>query len=284
MKTKALFLAAGMLSALSPVAYAGSGYPSAPIPASSYSNTLTGSFQAGYDSRYAYKDLVASPLLNRSGVFAFGGDVNLSLVRDWKQNIGAEYLAFCDGLLSDKNAFNADWKAVKELFPNLSFRGGYEFNYGGLPGYLSSYMGKAPHSLAQSFTSGLAYDDPGHGYFGTLDVQYGFYGMIGWRVDLNGGKRWSGLLHERVDLELSAGTSYSSSYWGAGIAGFDQFNVKLAAPVRVTGVDSSRGLNIVPFIQLDWAGNTRSEIRRYTRMSTVDDFQVRVGVAAVYRF
>ena len=58
-------------------------------------------------------------------------------------------MAFCDGLLSDKDAFDASWKAVKELFPNLSFRGGYELNYGGLPGYLSKRMGKAPHSLAR---------------------------------------------------------------------------------------------------------------------------------------
>ena len=43
----------------------------------------------------------------------------------------------------------------------------------------------------------------------------------------------------------------------------DRVNIKLAAPVRVTGVDSSRGFRIIPFIQLDWAGNTRSEIRRY---------------------
>ena len=133
-------------------------------------------------------------------------------------------------------------------------------------------------------TAGLAYDDPGHGYFGSLDVQYGFYGMIGWRIDLNAGKRWSGLIHEKVDLELSAGTGYSSSYWGPGVAGFDQVNIKLAAPVRVTGVDSSRGFRIIPFIQLDWAGNTRSEIRRYAGMNAIEDFRIRVGVEAVYRF
>ena len=84
--------------------------------------------------------------------------------------------------------------------------------------------------------------------------------MIGWRVDLNAGKRWSGLIHEKVDLELSAGTGYSSSYWGPGVAGFDQVNIKLAAPVRVTGVDSSRGFRVIPFIQLDWAGNTRGRM------------------------
>ena len=236
------------------------------------------------DARYAYTDVVASSLLNRSGVFNIGGELNLNLARDWKQEIGAEYMAFCDGLLSDKDAFDASWKAVKELFPNLSFRGGYELNYGGLPGYLSKHMGKAPHSLAQSVTAGLAYDDPGHGYFGSLDVQYGFYGMTGWRIDLNAGKRWSGLIHEKVDLELSAGTGYSSSYWGPGVAGFDQVNIKLAAPVRVTGVDSSRGFRIIPFIQLDWAGNTRSEIRRYAGMNAIEDFRIRVGVEAVYRF
>ena len=68
------------------------------------------------------------------------------------------------------------------------------------------------------------------------------------------------------------------------MAGFDQVNIKLAAPVRVTGVDASRGFRVIPFIQLDWAGNTRSEIRRYTGMSTIEDFRIRVGVEAVYRF
>ena len=248
MKATALFMAASALAAVSAGAYDGYGYD--PRPASSYNDTVSGAAHIGYDSRYAYKDVVASSLLNRSGVFNIGGELNLNLARDWKQEIGAEYMAFC----------------------------------GGLPGYLSKYMGKAPHSVAQSVTAGLAYDDPGHGYFGSLDVQYGFYGMIGWRIDLNAGKRWSGLIHEKVDLELSAGTGYSSSYWGSGVAGFDQVNIKLAAPVRVTGVDASRGFRVIPFIQLDWAGNTRSEIRRYTGMSTIEDFRIRVGVEAVYRF
>ncbi len=261
MKATALFLAASALAAVSAGAYDGYGYD--PRPASSYNNTISGAAHIGYDSRYAYKDVVASSVLNRSGVFNIGGELNLNLARDWKQEIGAEYMAFCDGLLSDKDAFDASWKAVKELFPNLSFRGGYELNYGGLPGYLSKHMGKAPHSL---------------------DVQYGFYGMIGWRVDLNAGKRWSGLIHEKVDLELRAGTGYSSSYWGPGVAGFDQVNIKLAAPVRVTGVDSSRGFRVIPFIQLDWAGNTRSELRRYAGMNAIEDFRIRVGVEAVYRF
>ena len=151
MKATALFLAASALAAVSAVAYDGYGYD--PRPASSYNNTISGAAHIGYDSRYAYKDVVASSVLNRSGVFNIGGELNLNLVRDWKQEIGAEYMAFCDGLLSDKDAFDASWKAVKELFPNLSFRGGYELNYGGLPGYLSKHMGKAPHSLAQSVTA-----------------------------------------------------------------------------------------------------------------------------------
>lgn len=49
-------------------------------------------------------------------------------------------------------------------------------------------------------------------------------------------------------------------------------------------MDSSRGFRIIPFIQLDWAGNTRSEIRRYAGMNAIEDFRIRVGVEAVYRF
>lgn len=282
MKATALFMTVSALTVVSAGAYDGYGYD--PRPASSYNNTISGAAHIGYDSRYAYKDVVASSRLNRSGVFTFGGDLKLNLVRDWKQEIGAEYMAFCDGVLSDKNAFDANWKALKELAPNLNFRGGYEFNYGGLPGFLSKHMGKAPHSVAQSLTAGLVYDDPGHGYFGTFDVQYGFYGMTGWRFDLTVGKRWSGVVHEKADLELSVGTAYSSSYWGGGVAGFDQFNIKLAAPVRVSGVDESRGFRVIPFIQVDWAGNNRSEIRRYAGMNVIEDFRVRVGVEAVYRF
>ena len=115
MKATALFMAASALAA-----YDGYGYD--PRPASSYNDTVSGAAHIGYDSRYAYKDVVASSLLNRSGVFNIGGELNLNLARDWKQEIGAEYMAFCDGLLSDKDAFDANWKAVKELFPNLSFR------------------------------------------------------------------------------------------------------------------------------------------------------------------
>ncbi len=54
--------------------------------------------------------------------------------------------------------------------------------------------------------------------------------------------------------------------------------------MRVTGVDSSRGFRVIPFIQLDWAGNTRSELRRYAGMNAIEDFRIRVGVEAVYRF
>jgi hypothetical protein len=120
MKATALFMAASALAAVSAGAYDGYGYD--PRPASSYNDTISGAAHIGYDSRYAYKDVVASSLLNRSGVFNIGGELNLNLARDWKQEIGAEYMAFCDGLLSDKDAFDANWKAVKELFPNLSFR------------------------------------------------------------------------------------------------------------------------------------------------------------------
>ena len=100
--------------------------------------------------------------------------------------------------------------------------------------------------MAQSFTAGLAYDDPGHGYFGALDVQYGFYGMTGWRIDLNAGRRWSGLIHEKVDLELSAGTSYSSSYWGRRRGRIRPVQHQLAAPVRISGVDSQNGFRVIP--------------------------------------
>ena len=54
--------------------------------------------------------------------------------------------------------------------------------------------------------------------------------------------------------------------------------------MRISGVDSRNGFRVIPFIQFDWAGNTRSDIRRYTGMSTIEDFRIRVGVEAVYRF
>lgn len=142
MKATALFMAASALAAVSAGAYDGYGYD--PRPASSYNDTVSGAAHIGYDSRYAYKDVVASSLLNRSGVFNIGGELNLNLARDWKQEIGAEYMAFCDGLLSDKDAFDANWKAVKELFPNLSFRGGYEFNYGRPAGLFEQVHGEGP--------------------------------------------------------------------------------------------------------------------------------------------
>ncbi len=283
MKAKVLMMTVGMLSGLASAEY----YSDAPIEPrmpSEYNATASGKIYAGYDSRYDYKDMAVSSKLNESGVFRFGGEVDFNLFDAWKQKMGAQYLAFCDGNLSDKNGFDANWKAVRELLPNLSFCGGYEFNYGGLPGYLSKVTGKAPHSFSQSFTAGLVYDDPGHGYFGAVDLQYGFYGMQGWRLDLMAGKRWNNLIHEKVDLEVSVGTAYSWGYWGGGVDGFDQFNVRVAAPVRVTGMDEYDGLRVIPFIQLNWAGNNRSEMLRYSGFSCQTDCRLRVGIEAVYQF
>lgn len=76
MKATALFLAASALAAVSAVAYDGYGYD--PRPASSYNNTISGAAHIGYDSRYAYKDVMASSVLNRSGVFNIGGELNLN--------------------------------------------------------------------------------------------------------------------------------------------------------------------------------------------------------------
>lgn len=64
MKATALFMTAGALAAVSAGAYDGYGYD--PRPASAYNDTISGAARIGYDSRYAYKDLVASSLLNRA--------------------------------------------------------------------------------------------------------------------------------------------------------------------------------------------------------------------------
>ncbi len=283
MKAKALLMTAGLLCA---PAFAGTygNIPAEPRMASEYNDIITGSVHAAYDTRYAYKDMVVSSVLNDGGVFRLGGDLEMTLFEDWKQQMGAEMLVFGDGILDDRTGLTAEWKAVKELLPNLSFVGGYEFDYGNLPGYLGRVTGKAPHSLSQSFTAGVTYNDPGHGYFGAADVQYGFYGMQGWRFDLMAGKRWDRLFHDRIGLEVSAGTAYSWSYWGPGLDGFDQFNVKVAAPIRITGMDEYDGWRVVPYVQLNWGGDNRSEMRRYTGVCSQSDCYLRFGVEAVYHF
>ena len=212
MKATALFLAASALAAVSAGAYDGYGYD--PRPASSYNNTISGAAHIGYDSRYAYKDVVASSVLNRSGVFNIGGELNLNLVRDWKQEIGAEYMAFCDGLLSDKDAFDASWKASRAVRQSF-LRGGW-LELRRTPGYLSFFMESSPFPYSPSraswrMTIGPAILIPECAVWLLRHDRLAHYCAS---------KRWCGLIHEKVDLELSAGTGYSSSYWGPGISQF----------------------------------------------------------------
>lgn len=260
-------------------------YPSttvAPRPASDYVDAFSGKVHAGYQSRYQYKNIAASRYMNSSGLFSVGGQADLPL-GTWQQHILADYAFVCDGRLNDRNVFDAGYKLDREILPNLRAGAGYTLNYGGLPGFVARTRGKAPHSLAQSFDGYLTYDDPGHGYFGVLDVQGGFYGLTGWRLDLQAGKRWQGIPHERIDLELSAGIGLSTSYWGSGVDGFDQLNVKLAAPIR-TSLGTEKGFKIIPYIQAVWAGDTRSEINRACGYRAVDAFELVGGVALSYSF
>lgn len=255
----------------------------APRPASYYQNTMSGNVSVGYDSRYMYQDIVASNLLNKSGVFNFSGQVNLPLMR-MQQHIGAMYGAVLDGRLSDRDIFRAMWSADSEIFPNLKAGGGYDLNYGGLPGFVAKIRGKAPHSLAQDVKGYVNYDDPGRGLFASVRVYGGFYGLTGWRFEFEGGKRWQGFLLPQADLEVSAGTGLSTSYWAGNVHGFDQFNVKASLPIKINSMNADRGFKIVPFVQALWAGDNRGEINRACGIRVIDSFQLVGGVQAVYNF
>lgn len=254
-----------------------------PRPLADYVDIFSGKVYTGYQSRYQYKNIVASRYMNSSGMFNVGGQVDMALAT-WQQHIMADYAFVCDGRLNDRNVFDASWAADREILPNLKAGGGYTLNYGGLPGFVTRARGKASHSLAQSFDGYLTYDDPGHGYFGTLDVQGGFYGLTGWRLDLQAGKRWQGLVKQYIDVELSGGIGLSTSYWGSGVDGIDQLNVKLAAPIRTSLNSDEKGFRITPFVQFVWAGNTRSDINRACGYRAIDDFEVVAGVTLSYRF
>ncbi len=269
-----------------PVAFAMDDYlppVDGPKPLSTYEKAFSGEVYAGYQSRYQYKNIVATPYMNSSGLFDLGARFDLPL-KNWKQHITADYAALFDGRLNDRNVFNAGWSADREILPNLKAGAGYSLNYGGLPGFVAKERGKAPHSLAQSFDGFVTYDDPGTGYFGMFDVQGGFYGLTGWRFDLEAGKRWEALIHKRVDLLVSGGLGLSTSYWGSGIDGVDQLNIKVAAPIRISLSSEEKGMKITPFVQFVWAGNTRSDINRSCGYRVIDKFQIVGGIGVSYNF
>lgn len=255
----------------------------APRPVSDYDQSIAGKAYMGYQTRYQYKNIVASRYLNSSGVFNLGGEVDLPLL-SWEQHITADYGYALDGELNDRNMFNVSWFADREVLPNLKTGGGYNMNYGGMPGFIAKMKGKAPHSLAQSIDGFISYDDSGRGIFGSLDVQGGFYGLTGWRFDVEVGKRWSGVPSSYMDLELSGGMGFSTSYWGSGVDGVDQMNLKLAAPIRTSLTSEKNGLRITPFIQAVWAGNTRGDINRSCGFRAVDKFEMVGGIGVSYCF
>ncbi len=282
MKLKISLLSLCLLSGLTS-AFA---YPLMPKSASEYVQDKSFAFEAEYDSRYDYQGIPVSSKMNHDGVFVFKGEMEMPLASSgWSQLLTAEYLAFCDGWLENTNGFNASWSAKKEIFPNLYFEGGYGLLYGGLPGSLSKWRGKAPHSLAQVFNAGLKYEDSGRGLFANFDTQYGFYGLTGWRFGLEAGKRFAGVaLNGRMDAVASVMTYYSLSYWCGGVTGFDSFGFRFALPIRITGHDEKKGLQLEPFIQTIWAGNNASRVNRRMEAPIMDEFDLSVGVKLRYSF
>jgi hypothetical protein len=260
----------------------GSAY-SSPRPASYYNPSVSGELAVAYTSKYVYHNIVASDSMNEDGVLWVAGHANMPLYTG-QQHVDVAYGILSDGELKPHGSLMFDYKVDWEILPNLRAGLGYEFNWRGMRGYLAQERGKAHHGIYHGFAGYLSYDDPGRGYFGDMCVQGGVYGLTGWLVDAQAGKRFSGIFLHNIDLEVSAGIAMSCGFWAGGVDGVDQVNVKAALPIKFNADAQDKGLRLVPFVQTAWAGNTRSRIRTRVHRSVFDTFQFVAGVGVEYKF
>ncbi len=176
----------------------------------------------------------------------------------------------------------------KEVFPNAMLELGYNLRYGTLEGFFAKQRGKSAHSVAQDLCLTLSYDDKQKGFFGGVQLGYGFSGLTGWYYDLAAGYRQTevfSLQNWGLDLEYLVGIAGSSGYWTGNADGIDAYRARVSflpyAHDGLFGRDSN--WSVTPWVEMTTSGDNDKTIDRDFG-GVVDDFQINFGFDINYKF
>lgn len=233
-------------------------------------------------SKYGYSSVSASFDLPNRNLFG----------RGIYHNISGEYGVIWDAAcaLGEMPVARVGYSLGKEIFPNLKAELGYTYRHGGLEGFMARHYDGASHHATQEIVASLTYNDYQKGFFGGLEMGWGFYGLTGLYFDVEVGYRFTDVISRGnygADLELSVGVAPSYKYWGKGVEGVDAYRVKAALqPFSHSGTfGRDSRFYVTPWLQCSWSGSNAAKIDRVTfGAGPVDHFQITVGVDCGFKF
>lgn len=271
--------------------------PCTPACKPAAASKLTGSLQAGYQTNYTYRGLVASrSVLGGDGVIpaaldlryavdpsmAILGNVSYDTVISGHKVYGLEGFNF----ENEANLTVALEKKLCKYVKGLKVSGGYNLTHGGLEGVFAKFMEDKAHSVTQELFVNAEQAIGKHFYAG-LTINYSFQGMTGWWYQPYVG--YKAALCPCSDIDITAGWTATSSYFSAnkysdlGVIsnanGSQAWFVKAAIDAKVM-----KNVSIVPFVSFNWAGNGALKANRGHDMKPYKNFGVVAGAQVVYKF
>ena len=271
--------------------------PAAPAPVSAASSDRRGYVNLNaYSSNYQVRGLGVRDAYSKYGYSSLSASVNLPnsnlFNRGIYHRLSGEYGFIWDAScpLGETPVARIGYSLGKEIFPNLKAEIGYTFRRGGLEGFMARHYDGASHHATQEIVASLTYNDFQKGFFGKLEMGWGFYGLTGVYFDMEAGYRFTDIISRGnvgADLELSFGVAPSYKYWGEDVEGIDAWRVKAALlPYTHTGNLGRDGrFYVTPWVQCAWSGSNAAKIDRVTDgAGPIDHFQITLGVDCGLKF
>lgn len=259
---------------------------------------LTGSLQAGYQTNYTYRGLVASrSLLGGDGVIpaaldlryaidpstAVLGNVSYNTILSGHKIMGMEGSNF----ENEADLTLALEKKLCKYVKGLKVTGGYNLTHGGLEGAFAKHMESKAHSVTQELFVN-AQQALGKHFYAGMTINYSFQGMTGWWYQPYVGYKTA--ICPYSDLDITAGWTATSSYFNASkyedvslnANGSQAWFIKAAIDAKV-----AKNLSIVPFVSFNWLGNGSLKANRGHEEASdmpYKNFGVVAGAQVVYKF
>lgn len=255
---------------------------------------LSGSFQAGYQSNYTYRGLVASHA-------AVEGDSVIPAALDLRYTVDPSLAVLgsvsYDTLLSGHKAFGVEgWnfenesnltlaveKKLCKYVKGLKVTGGYNLTHGGLEGFVAKHASDKAHSVTQEFFVN-AEQIIWKKFYAGVTVNYSFQGVTGWWYQPYVGYRTA--ICPCSDLDVTAGWTATSSYFNSDYLpgnanGSQAWFIKAAVDAKL-----SDKLSVVPFVSFNWLGSgaMKADKGMPDGGKTYKNFGVVAGASLVYKF
>lgn len=260
---------------------------------------LSGSLQAGYQTSYTYRGLVASHA-------AVQGDSVIPAALDLRYTVDPSLAVLgsvsYDTLLSGHKAFGLEGvnfeneanltlaveKKLCKYVKGLKVTGGYNLTHGGLEGFVAKHASwdgtHNAHSVTQEFFMN-AEQVIWKKFYAGLTVNYSFHGETGWWYQPYVGYRTA--ICPCSDLDVTAGWTATSSYFNSdydapgNANGSQAWFIKAAVDAKL-----SDKLSVVPFVSFNWLGSgaMKANKGKLDSRKPYKNFGVVAGASVVYKF